>query len=111
MRPKSVTALHEADVMSVSVEIHDAEANGWTLDFWLNTFTRERGKDIYRLKGLVALKGEPNKRVFQGVHSMLDFHEGSVWKEGEARRSVLVAIGKNLDEALIRETFSRCFQA
>lgn len=111
LRPAPVAAVHETDVQSVSVEVTEAEGNAWVLDYWLNAFTRERGADLYRLKGVLAIKGELNKKVFQGVHSMLDITEGKEWKPDEQRRSVLVAIGKNLDAKLIEETFRQCFRS
>ena len=102
-------ALHEEGVESISVEIEEAEANPMMLEFWLNMFTSERGNDIYRLKGIVAVKGRKEKLIFQGVHSMIDYTSGKDWKPDEKRRSVLVAIGKNLDQQLIEDTFKKCF--
>ena len=102
-------AFHEEGVESISVEIEDAEANSMMLEFWLNMFTSERGADIYRLKGIVAVKGREEKLIFQGVHSMIDYTPGKVWKTDEKKRSVLVAIGKNLDQKVIEDTFKKCF--
>ena len=102
-------AIHEDGVEAISVEIEDAEANPMMLEFWLNLFTTERGADLYRLKGIVAVKGRDEKLIFQGVHSLIDYTNGKSWKPNEPRKSVLVAIGKNLDQKLIEETFKKCF--
>jgi G3E family GTPase len=103
-------AEHEEGVSAVCVEVQTGLAHRMMLEFWINLFTSERGKDIYRLKGIVALQDERERFIIQGVHSMVDFSFGKPWEESEARKSVLVVIGKNLDQKLIEETFRQCFR-
>ena len=75
---------------------------------WINRLTQERGPDILRCKGIVAFKDDPKRFVFQGVHMMLDGEPQRDWKSGEKRESKVVFIGRNLDEAKIREGFLAC---
>ena len=63
---------------------------------------REHGPALMRYKGIVAFPGMAHRVVFQGVHMMMGSDIGSPWREGEARESRLVFIGRDLprDELL-----------
>ena len=68
---------------------------------------RERGVDIFRMKGFVSLAGESHRFVFQGVHMLFDGQPDQPW--GDAlRRNQLVFIGRNLDEQSMRQGFEAC---
>merc|ERR1712070_371752 len=60
------------------------------------------------MKGVLAMKGSPQKFVYQGVHMQFtgDFMEH--WKEGEPRNNRLVFIGKNLDRERLVAGFNAC---
>jgi G3E family GTPase len=75
---------------------------------WINQLTQTLGPSILRCKGIVALKGDPKRFVFQGVHMMLDGEPQRDWKADEKRESKVVFIGRNLDENLIRQGFLSC---
>ena len=64
--------------------------------------------EILRSKGILAFKNEPKRFVFQGVHMIFDGDLQRPWKDGEARQSKIVFIGRHLDEAAIREGFLAC---
>lgn len=71
-------------------------------------FPPERGT-IFRIKGILGVKGYPNKRVF---HAVMDAHDGDwagPWKPGEKKVSKIVFIGKALDQAYLRKGFNDCF--
>ncbi len=40
---------------------------------------KEKGIDIFRMKGVLSIKGVPNKFVFQGVHMLFDGKEDKPW--------------------------------
>ena len=65
---------------------------------WINQLTQAQGPNILRCKGIVALKDDPKRFVFQGVHMMLDGEPQRDWKPGEKRESKVVFIGRDLDE-------------
>ena len=44
----------------------------------------------------------------QGVHAVFDGTPGKPWKAGERHRSRMVFIGRDLDERILREGFSKC---
>jgi len=68
----------------------------------------ENPKDMYRMKGVLAMHENPYKLVFQGVHEMTFTEPLVLWKEGEERINKMVFIGKDLDKAAIRSGFEAC---
>ena len=44
----------------------------------------------------------------QGVHAVFDGTPGKPWKAGERHRSRMVFIGRDLDERILREGFTKC---
>ena len=75
---------------------------------WINNLTQAQGPKILRCKGIVSLKGDPKRFVFQGVHMMLDGEPQRDWKPDEKRESKVVFIGRDLDEDEIRKGFLAC---
>jgi len=59
--------------------------------------------NIFRAKGFAALPGKPMRQVLQAVGERLDVHFDRLWLADEARKTSLVFIGKNLDEAVVRK--------
>ena len=78
------------------------------LQDWLGGLLAESGVNIYRCKGVLYIKGQPKRVVFQGVQMLLDSGPERFWNKDEKRRSQLVFIGKELDEAKIRSGFETC---
>ena len=75
---------------------------------WINRVTQEQGPNILRCKGIVAMKDDPKRFVFQGVHMMLDGNSQREWRPDEKRESKVVFIGRNLEEQDIRNGFLAC---
>jgi G3E family GTPase len=75
---------------------------------WLDRLTQQRGPDILRLKGIFAFPDEPKRFVVQGVHMIVEGDTQREWREGEARTSRLVFIGRNLDRAELEAAFAAC---
>jgi G3E family GTPase len=75
---------------------------------WLGKLLNEHGGDIYRSKGILYIKGQPKRVVFQGVQMMFDAQPERLWKKDEKKGNQLVFIGKDLDEAAIRAGFESC---
>ena len=68
------------------------------LEDWVQALVAERGDDIWRMKGIVALANEPRRYVLQGVRRMTDLKPADAWG-AEKPLSKLVFIGRNLDRA------------
>jgi cobalamin biosynthesis protein CobW len=61
---------------------------------------------VYRIKGFVAIPGKPMRLLVQGVGKRFDHHFDRQWREGETRRTQLVFIGEDLDEAVLRSALA-----
>jgi G3E family GTPase len=72
---------------------------------------RTRGQDILRLKGILNVKGSPDRFVFQAVHMLMEGDDGKRWQPGQPRASKLVFISRDLDLAELRAGFAACLAA
>lgn len=75
---------------------------------WLSKLLGENGEQIYRSKGILHIKGVPKRVIFQGVQMLFDVAPDRFWDTGEKRETQFVFIGKDLDEAEIRQQFETC---
>ncbi|MFN0069784.1 MAG: CobW family GTP-binding protein, partial [Limisphaerales bacterium] len=101
-RSQAHAAGHTHDSTVSSVGLSDPGAlDPKRLNEWMGALLREKGTDIFRMKGILHVKGSPNRVVFQGVHMLFDAKADRPWKPGEARASQLVFIGRNLDRAAL----------
>lgn len=78
------------------------------VEAWLSEVIRDHGEQIYRSKGILHIKGQPKRVIFQGVQMMFDARPDRLWGVNERRVSQLVFIGKELDEPAIRRGFAGC---
>ena len=81
------------------------------LERWISTIIRTMGANLFRYKGVLAVKGMDVKFVFQGVHMLFggEFSEEiGLWKEGEKRECRFVFIGRNLDHDALQEGLMEC---
>ena len=88
---------HDPELESRSF-VFDRPFDRAKLQDWVKQLLAERGDDIYRMKGIVALVGEPNRYVLQGVHRITDMRPADAWGD-EKPVSKLVFIGRALDAA------------
>ncbi|MDH5556413.1 MAG: GTP-binding protein [Alphaproteobacteria bacterium] len=99
--------VHDSDITSVSLASETPMAAA-QIGKWLEKLLTEQGQDILRAKGIIDVAGDDRRLVFQAVHMMLEGDFQRLWKPGERRRSVLVFIGRNLNEAALRAGFEAC---
>jgi G3E family GTPase len=100
---------HEHDETVGSVAIAESGAlNFERLNTWMGELLRNQGPDIFRMKGILNIEGEDKRFVFQGVHMLFDGRADRPWKPNETRKNELVFIGRNLDEAQLKEGFRAC---
>ncbi|MBM3451392.1 MAG: GTP-binding protein, partial [Armatimonadetes bacterium] len=97
---------HDDEVTSVGITA-DGELDKKRLNAWLSRLLMEKGNDIYRMKGVLAIRGEARRFVFQGVHMLFDGQPDKPWGS-TPRRSQLVFIGKNLDREDLTKDFLAC---
>ncbi len=98
---------HDESIISVSLKSGQPVAAD-KFSEWMRSFIMERGVDVLRTKGILALHGHEKRYVFQGVHMVMDSDWGPPWKAGEPRESRLVVIGRNLDSEELERAFSAC---
>jgi G3E family GTPase len=97
---------HDDEVTSVGIHL-DGAVDGDRLNKWVSELLREKGLDIFRMKGVLNIEGNENRFVFQGVHMLFDGREDRPWGEAP-RASDLVFIGRNLDRESLTRGFERC---
>ena len=62
---------------------------------WLDRLTIEHGPDLFRLKGVAAVTGEPRRLVVDGVHMTVELTPGEPW-DAENPRTLLELTGRRL---------------
>jgi G3E family GTPase len=99
---------HTHNEAVTSIGIHQAgELDGKKLNAWISDLLKNKGNDIYRMKGVISVKGSTKRLVFQGVHMLFDAKFDREWGS-DPRMNTLVFIGKNLDRASLNASFKAC---
>jgi len=97
---------HDEQVTSVGIHLEGA-LDSERLNQWMSKLLREQGTDIFRMKGILNVKGTDNRFVFQGVHMLLDGREDRPWGTAP-RTNDLVFIGRKLDREKLTREFTQC---
>ena len=98
---------HEDDIKGISLSL-DRPMDGTRFTAWLDRLLGEQGQNILRAKGIIDVSGEDRRLVFQAVHMILEGELQKPWGAIERRWSRAVFIGRDLDEAALREGFEAC---
>ena len=80
---------HDERVTSTSSKFEGA-LNVNKLEKWIGDLMQNKGEDLFRYKGVLAVKGMDQKFVFQGVHMLFGggfSSEIAPWREGEDNSS------------------------
>jgi len=97
---------HDVTVTSVGIQLPGSVSEA-KLNKWLSALLRDKGADIFRMKGILNVAGEDRRFVFQGVHMLFDGRPDRPW--GTDRRvNQLVFIGRNLDRQGLEKGFGAC---
>ncbi|HVV88122.1 MAG TPA: GTP-binding protein [Kofleriaceae bacterium] len=97
---------HDAAVSSVGLAF-ERPFDQDRLNQWLGKLLRERGNDIFRMKGILAIAGSDRRFVFQGVHMLFDGRPDLPWGDTPPRSEV-VFIGKQLDRQALHDGMAQC---
>ncbi len=100
------SAIHDVGVKSVS--LRGGEMDPKKFFPWIEKITQMEGPNILRLKGIIAIKDDPDRYVLQGVHMIIEGDHQRPWKDGEKHESRLVFIGRDLDAERLRKSFEAC---
>lgn len=101
---------HDQNVTSISSRFK-GELNVNKLERWIGELMQTKAEDLFRYKGVLAVKGMDQKFVFQGVHMLFggDFsHDIGLWKDGEDRECRFVFIGRDLDHQELEAGLLEC---
>ncbi|MCS7081068.1 MAG: GTP-binding protein [Chloracidobacterium sp.] len=97
---------HDDEVSSVGITT-PGDLDPKKLNAWLGDLLQNKGPDIFRMKGILSISGDPRRFVFQGVHMMFEGRPDREWGT-EPRHNALVFIGRNLDRAALEASFRAC---
>lgn len=100
---------HDPSVSSVGFDV-PADVDLVRFHTWIDTLRTEHSETLFRMKGILAVKGQAQRYVLQGVHSLIDFRATQPWGS-EARSSKIVFIGRDLDRAALQDGFNACLAA
>ena len=102
------SADHHHDVEIGSVGIVDPRPlDPQKLEAWLSYLLQSRGPDIFRMKGVLNIRGENRRYVFHGVHMSFDARLERPWND-VAPCNRLVFIGRRLDRQELEAGFASC---
>ena len=97
---------HDARVGSFSLET-DRPVDAARFQSWLTHTLQTQGTQLYRMKGFLNFKDVNERIVIQGVHMVVDTSALGAW-EDRPRRTQLVFIGRELDQASLTQGFEAC---
>lgn len=99
---------HHTEEINSQTFIIDKPLDKAALNSHLFVYLTFQAKDLYRLKGLVWIKGSEEQHLIQSVGKRVALNGKRKWKEGEHKQSVLVFIGKNLQRSGLEKLLNRC---
>jgi G3E family GTPase len=99
--------MHDQSITSVGIEV-DGSVDLEKINDWLGWLLREKGTEIFRMKGILNINASENRFVFQGVHMLFDGQPDRAWKPGEQRVNKMIFIGRNLDRDELNSRFRAC---
>lgn len=97
---------HDDAVGSVGIEIN-GDIDPQQFQSWISELLETRGVDLYRSKGIISIKDQPNRLIFHGVHMLLESCFGEPWA-GAERSNRLIFIGRNLNRTELMQGFKAC---
>ncbi|HEV2059090.1 MAG TPA: GTP-binding protein, partial [Solirubrobacteraceae bacterium] len=99
---------HEHEHLEVEIFSHElGELDAVRFDGWLGGLVMLR-PDLFRIKAIIALAGEPRRQIVHGVQTYVESAPGREWRADEPRISRIVIIGKDLEPSSWRDELARC---
>merc|ERR1712083_125633 len=98
---------HDSRVSSVGIDL-PGEVIQQKLNDWISWLLKEKGVDLFRSKGVLAVKGMKEKFVFQAIHMLFANSQQGEWEPDEEKRCKMVFIGKKLNREELTEGFMKC---
>jgi len=98
---------HDPRVSSVGIDV-EGEVVQQKLNGWISWLLKEKGVDLFRSKGILAVQGMKEKFVFQAIHMLFSNSMEGAWAPDETRRCKMIFIGKNLNREELTSGFMQC---
>jgi G3E family GTPase len=103
-------AQHDKRVSSVGIHV-TGEVDKEKFNEWIELLLNDNGQDIFRAKGILAMKGMDKKCVFHAIHMIFASCPQKAWQPDEERECKMVFIGKNLNREELTTGFKKCMTA
>lgn len=97
---------HDDQVTSVGI-VTPGDLDEDKFQDWIGHLLRTQGTDLFRMKGVLSMRGRAERFVFQGVHMLFDGRLDRAWGKDE-RHNNLIFIGRNLNREQLNEGFRAC---
>ena len=101
---------HDAHVTSVGIS-RTGDVDVARFNAWFSDLIRDRGVDLFRCKGILAIDGSDERFVYHGVHMLTEWKYDRPWRADEPRLNQLVFIGRNLEREIFETGFDSCLVA
>ena len=98
---------HHLDVEIFSVEL-EGELDAGRFDGWLGGLLMLKAQDLFRIKAILAVAGEPRRQIMHGVQTYVETTAGREWEPEEPRTNRIVIIGRDLESDQWRDELARC---
>jgi G3E family GTPase len=99
--------VHDDAIVSIYVE-EKRPLDIEKLNRFMSLIVNELGNQVLRSKGVVYVKDNPDRIVFQGVHMTMGSAPDRAWEAGEERKTQMVFIGRHLPADVLQEGLSLC---
>ena len=93
---------HDSRIGTFSYKMH-ADVTMQGANQFLGTVLREKGMNIYRMKGFLSIEGRDDKFVFHSVGMIFTCVPYMKWKPDEKRECLFVIIGKHLEQQWLED--------
>ncbi|KAL5725820.1 hypothetical protein ACHQM5_008918 [Ranunculus cassubicifolius] len=105
----SVKNLHDSSVRTLCIT-ETKEVDIDKVRLWLEEILWEKkhDMDVYRCKGVLNVKNSDHVHTLQAVREIYEIVPVRKWKHDENRMDKIVFIGRNLDEEILRSSFTAC---
>jgi len=101
--------VHDPSIMALGVKLRGA-LNQARLNIFFETVIKRYPKEMYRMKGILDVKGIEERYIFHAVNCHFGGTPQGPWLSDAARESRAVFIGRSIDHAWIVDQLRLCFE-
>lgn len=98
---------HNDDIQSFVFK-NEKPFDGQKFEEFMGSVTQVYGPDMLRYKGILQIKGNERRALFQGVHMLMGLDWGRKWEPSDKKESKIVFIGRKLPKDFIIQGLTLC---